>query len=466
MQDLFSQVMTFLLRNTSYTTAPKSTPQLSCDDDEPAPPNATYLYLTKPGTVIDTARAYYVRHGNLRGPYITYKGCIFETMDPEAVTAKLSWWNPSSKRWEYMPRGYDASPPDSDVPLPAIPMAAKEIPAQKRVGLPLAMARNATEAAQWKDLSKGEAERHIAAGEDEEDEDSGEPELVQGNGHGADEGLHMDVDGHGYQELSPAPFAVNGLWETPYFGDYDDVGMRHGGNVQEGDLEDEDPPELDDESGTSGSNFSEQIRVRDREREKLRARRLRKGQPPEQYTDDEDYVLDEEVHTIRRGRSAAGSDKVLRASAVPVDSDAENESGVPRRAETRRGKQREVQHHEEWDGEGDLANYENCGADYNGGGVEEGGLDTREKSSHKPGRNSRKLDLLKQELWEVVTDIAGRMGMTPAKALASSGLCLSLSRGTNLWNLFRVWLGEQPDCPAGELRLPDVFISTDLFFQI
>lgn len=211
----------------------------------------------------------------------------------------------------------------------------------------------------------------------------------------------MDQDGEKTSlDLTPVPYSVDEAWD-PVDPDVDMI--VHG-------------------SPSSGSNYSDGVRVRDKQRDKLRERNERKGRQVEMNTDEEDIQLDADVFgngPIDDG--CEGEDRTPRASVPDSDQGENSDDENVHRLEVRQGKTRQVNT------------------------VDSNATATRQNV----GGNSKEMEQGIQDLWIMVTKKCRALGKSPACALKEAGFVILLSCRPNSWNVYRTWLCLQPQCPPG-----------------
>lgn len=273
---------------------------LENEDEDFVPPNPTSIVISPYNTVIDPTRLYFIAIGRGVNMAAKIKTYIRQNSDDQ-VNTLCSWWNPQSKKWEYIPKGYRPVPLTPPTPTPSM---AEQVMEQTSSPLPVRTALvMASDAAQHHENSD-----HEMGGEDQVDE------------------FTMDQESGERTALNLTPVPYNEMdenWDPVNF----DVDMAAPA------------------SPSSGSNYSKGVRSRDRQRDKLRERNEQKGRQVDMNTDEEDIELDE--HVLGKGPindEDEGEDTTPRPS-VPDSDQAENSDDEnTRRLEVWKGKRRQVNH--------------------------------------------------------------------------------------------------------------------------
>lgn len=315
------------------------------------PPNPTSISISPYNTFVDPTRLYFIAVGRGAKTAGRIKTFIHKSSDNQ-LTTLCSWWNPQSKQWEYIPKGYRPLPLKPPAPTPSNP------------------------------------DEHTM----DEDTDSQQTPSNRVDGTGDAPAVQHALD------LTPTPYSeTDNNWDV----DIDRVVPA---------------------SSSSGSNYSQGVRVRDKQRDKLRERNEKRGRSIEMNTDEEDIVLDDDV--LGEGPindEDDGADATPRAIVADSDEGENSDDENVHRLTVREGKRRQVNN----------------------------GDSSATAVSGRVGMNSKEVEAGIQDLWITVTEKCRAMGKSPACALKEAGFVISLSRRPNAWNRYRTWLSLQPESPLG-----------------
>lgn len=84
------------------------------------PPNPTSISISPYNTFVDPTRLYFIAVGRGAKTAGRIKTFIHKSSDNQ-LTTLCSWWNPQSKQWEYIPKGYRPLPLKPPAPTPSNP---------------------------------------------------------------------------------------------------------------------------------------------------------------------------------------------------------------------------------------------------------------------------------------------------------------------------------------------------------
>lgn len=174
----------------------------------------------------------------------------------------------------------------------------------------------------------------------------------------------------------------------------------------------------------SESNYSSEVRERNKRRQRLQERDKANGRDVEMNTEEEDSDLEKEALGDARDDDDEGchNDPAPMDDADPVQ-DAADYEDPSHRAAVRQGKRKA------------------------------GPKPQKPAKSTKPPKHGKVIDAGLQDLWVTVNEKAKALGKTPAQALADAGFVISLGRRYNSWNVYRTWLCLQPNRPSGMIFL-------------
>lgn len=329
------------------------------------PPNPTSIRISLYNTFVDPTRLYFIAVGRGLKTAAKIQTFIHKSSNNQ-LTSLCSWWNPQLKQWEYILKGYKPIPLKPPAPTPSV------------------------------------TEEVVMADGVPQYDDSPHPEFNIGE-HRDEYAMDEDMD----SQKTPS---------NPVDGTRGVLVDQHALDLTAGiDM-------VDPASPSSGSNYSQGVRARDKQRNKLREQNEKRGRQVEMNTDEEDVELDNDV--LGEGpihEEDDGADATPRAIVADSDVGESSDDESVHRLAVRVGKRRQVNN----------------------------GDSNAKTAPEHGGMNSKETEEGIQDLWVTITDKCRAMGKSPAYALKEAGFVISLSRRPNPWNRYRTWLCMRPECPPG-----------------